>query len=174
MLEKVIVNLIITVMANVVFSANYNAIVAKDGSGHYKTVQEAIDHTPGTSRFSIFIKSGTYLEGIHDNKKYVTLIGQNVAKTILTNKLYATMKENGVEIGTFNTASVFIQSDEFQAENLTFSNTAGKSAGQALALRVDGDKVVFRGCRLLGWHDTLLVNKGKLTSSIFKIPHIDS
>ena len=74
------------------------------------------------------------------------------------------MKENGIEIGTFKTASVFIDSDEFQVENITFSNTAEKSAGQALALRVDGDKVVFRNCRFLGWQDTVLVNKGKLAS----------
>ena len=170
MFSKVIVILIITVVSNIVYSANYNAIVAKDGSGHYKTVQEAIDHAPGTTRFIIFIKSGTYLERIHVNKKYVTLIGQDVTKTISTNKLYASMKENGIEIGTYKTASVFINSDEFQAGNITFSNTAGKTAGQALAIRVDGDKVVFRSCRFLGWQDTVLVNKGEYaTYFIFTI-----
>jgi len=45
-------------------------------------------------------------------------------------------------------------------ENVTVANSAGP-VGQALALRVDGDRVVFRHCRFLGWQDTILVNRGR-------------
>jgi hypothetical protein len=43
---------------------------------------------------------------------------------------------------------------------VTFANDAGP-VGQALALRVDGDRAVFRHCRFLGWQDTLLLNRGR-------------
>ncbi len=32
---------------------------------------------------------------------------------------------------------------------------------QALALRADGDRLVFRHCRFLGWQDTILANRGR-------------
>src|SRR5262249_10365031 len=48
----------------------------------------------------------------------------------------------------------------FRAENITFQNVSGDH-GQALALRVDGDRALFNHCRLLGWQDTLMINKGR-------------
>ncbi len=33
--------------------------------------------------------------------------------------------------------------------------------GQALAIRVDGDRATFRNCRFLGWQDTILLNRGR-------------
>ena len=42
----------------------------------------------------------------------------------------------------------------FTAENITFENSAGP-VGQAVAVRIDGDKVAFRNCRFLGNQDTL-------------------
>ena len=53
-----------------------------------------------------------------------------------------------------------IDADDFAAENLTFENSAGP-VGQALALRVDGDRVVFRNSRFLGWQDTIFLNRGR-------------
>jgi pectinesterase len=67
---------------------------------------------------------------------------------------------DGREIGTFRTASTVIDADDFTAENLTFENSAGP-VGQALAIRVEGDRVVFRNCRFLGWQDTILENRGR-------------
>jgi pectinesterase len=43
-----------------------------------------------------------------------------------------------------------IDADDFTAENITFENSAGP-VGQALAIRVEGDRVVFRNCRFVGW-----------------------
>src|SRR6266404_1180700 len=63
-------------------------------------------------------------------------------------------------IGTFRTPSTIIDADDFTVENITFENSAGP-VGQALALRVDGDRVVFRNCRFLGWQDTILLNHGR-------------
>jgi PelA/Pel-15E family pectate lyase len=67
---------------------------------------------------------------------------------------------DGQPIGTFRTPSTYIDADDFVAENLTFENSAGP-VGQALAIRVDGDRVIFRNCRFLGWQDTILLNRGR-------------
>jgi pectinesterase len=63
-------------------------------------------------------------------------------------------------IGTFRTPTVQVDADDFTAENITFDNAAGR-VGQALAVRVDGDRAVFRNCRFIGWQDTLFLNRGR-------------
>jgi pectinesterase len=67
---------------------------------------------------------------------------------------------DGKTIGTFRTPSTMIDADDFTAENITFENSAGR-VGQALAIFVNGDRVVFRHCRFLGWQDTILINRGR-------------
>src|SRR5260221_10894941 len=67
---------------------------------------------------------------------------------------------DGKIISTFRTPSTFIDADDFTVENITFENSAGP-VGQALAIRVDGDRAAFRNCRFLGWQDTILLNRGR-------------
>jgi pectinesterase len=144
-----------------------DAVVASDGSGQYRSVQEAIAAAPqttsATNRWIILIKAGTYAELVYvqREKRFVTLVGEDPARTILTWHLKASdPASDGTPIGTFRTASTVIDADDFSAENLTFQNDAGP-VGQALAVRVDGDRVVFRNCRFVGWQDTLLLNRGR-------------
>jgi pectin methylesterase-like acyl-CoA thioesterase len=144
-----------------------NAIVASDGSGTHKTVQEAIDAVPqntsASNRWTIFIKAGTYRERVYvqREKRFVTLLGEDAGRTVITYNLNATMPgEDGRPIGTFRTPTVTIDADDFTADNLTFENSAGP-VGQALALPVDGDRVVFRRSRFLGWQDTIFLNRGR-------------
>lgn len=88
-------------------------------------------------------------------------MGEDAARTILTFDLYAgIVGVDGKPIGTFRTPSTVIDADDFIAENVTFENGAGPR-GQALAIRVDGDRAVSRKCRFLGWQDTLLLNRGR-------------
>ncbi len=61
---------------------------------------------------------------------------------------------------TFATPTVFIQANDFTAENLTFANSAG-AVGQAVALTIMGDRGIFRNCRFLGYQDTLLPQAGR-------------
>jgi pectinesterase len=144
-----------------------NATVAQDGSGDYRTVQEAINAAPQTvtadNRWVIFVKAGTYREVVYvqREKHFVTLVGEDPLRTVITYNLNANnVGLDGKPIGTFRTPSVLIDADDFTAENLTFENSAGP-VGQALAVRVDGDRVIFRNCRFMGWQDTLLVNRGR-------------
>jgi pectinesterase len=143
-----------------------NLIVAADGSGQFKAVQEAILSAPAGSRTNpvvIHIKPGIYKELIYvqREKRFFRLVGDDPGKTILTYNLHANLPgPDGKPIGTFRTPSTTIDADDFTAENITFENSAG-AVGQALAIRVDGDRAVFRNCRFLGWQDTILLNRGR-------------
>lgn len=134
-------------------------IVAKDGSGDFKTVQAAIDSiTDSTKETVIQIKNGTYMEKIHIWKPNVTLIGENVNETVLTYDDYAKkLFDDGTKYGTFHSYTVLVAGNNFKASNITFANTAGRGSevGQALAAYVDADKVSFENCRFLGSQDTL-------------------
>jgi pectinesterase len=89
------------------------------------------------------------------------LLGEDAEKTVITYDLHANLPgRDGKPIGTFRTPSVFVDADNVVAENLTFENSAGP-VGQALAIRLDGDRLVFRDCRFLGWQDTILANRGR-------------
>jgi pectinesterase len=100
----------------------------------------------------IHIAPGTYKELIYiqREKSFFRLIGESPTNTILSFNLYAGITNaEGKPIGTFKTPSTTIDADDFAAENLTFENSAGP-IGQALAIRVDGDRAAFRNCRFLG------------------------
>lgn len=119
----------------------------------------------GSSNNPVFIhlKPGIYKELVYvqREKRFFHLVGEDAGKIVLTYNLNARMSgPDGKEIGTFRTASTVIDADDFTAENLTFENSAGP-VGQALAIRVEGDRVVFRNCRFLGWQDTILENRGR-------------
>lgn len=144
-----------------------NAVVAADGTAPFRTVQDAINAAPQTTsarnRWVILIKPGTYRELVYvqREKRFVTIVGEDPITTVVTYNLHAGMiGADGKPIGTFRTPTSTIDADDFTAENLTFENTAGP-VGQALAIRVDGDRVVFRNCRFLGWQDTMLLNRGR-------------
>lgn len=106
----------------------------------------------------IHIGSGIYREKLTITRPYITLEGDGQDNTILTYGDYAneTMLD-GSKRGTFRTASVRIDTHDFTARNLTFQNDSGygHTVGQALALFVDGDRILLENCRLLGSQDTL-------------------
>ncbi len=138
---------------------SYDFMVAQDGSGDFTTVQEAINAVPDfrKNRTTIFIKNGVYKEKLilPASKTLVSFIGEEATKTILTYDDYAAKKNIfGEEKGTTGSSSFFIFGDDFHARNITFENSAGP-VGQAVAVRIDGDRVVFENCRFLGFQDTL-------------------
>lgn len=141
--------------------------VAADGSGDYRTLQEAINAAidkgaldPGADRVNIYLKPGTY-EGpfvIPKSKTAITLIGEDAKTTKLTyaRNVYETIPPG---IDKFNPC-LNVRGNNFAASRLTIENTSGDH-GQALAVRVDGDRAAFRDCRMLGWQDTLMTNNGR-------------
>ena len=140
--------------------------VAADGSARFQSVQAAVMSVPAGTRDNpviIHIKPGVYKELVYvqHEKRFFCLVGDDPKTTVLTEGLYSGIKgPDGNPIGTFRTPSTTIDADDFTAENITFENSAGP-VGQALAIRVDGDRVVFRNCRFLGWQDTIFLNRGR-------------
>jgi pectinesterase len=143
-------------------------IVAKDGSGNYKTIQEAINSVRdlGMARVTIFIRNGIYKEKlvIPSWKTNITLSGESKENTIITNDDYSGKPFPGKDPSgkdqymTFTSYTLLIQGNDVIAENLTIQNTAGR-VGQAVALHVEGDRVIIKNCSLLGNQDTLYAAK---------------
>ena len=155
---KILIVLLI-IATNVYSQKKYDFIVAKDGKGDFITIQDAFDAVPHLrkNRTYIFVKNGTYKEKLilPSTKTNVSLIGESANKTIITYDDYASKKNIfGENVGTSGSSSFFVFGDGFYAENITFENSSGP-VGQAVAVRVDGDKVFFKNCRFLGFQDTL-------------------
>ncbi|MCM1193835.1 MAG: pectinesterase family protein, partial [Acetatifactor muris] len=129
----------------------------------------------------VHIGSGIYREKLVITRPNLTLLGEGKSRddTVLVwgDGAFDLMPE-GDKRGTFRTASVRIDTHDFTARHLTFQNDAGygRDAGQALALYVDGDRIYFEDCRLLGSQDTLFTAPLPLKEAIpggFKGPGAD-
>lgn len=135
-------------------AAQKRIVVAADGSGNFKTIQQALDHVPddNSQRVVIQIKPGVYQEQIRVSKHNVTLRGDDANKTVITHRLSAAQAG-----GTRLAFTVYVTGNNFRAENLTFENSFG-TGSQAVALFIDAEDGVFENCRFLAWQDTLFVN----------------
>ena len=154
---------------------HYDYVVAKDGSGDFFTVQEAIDAVPDFRkhhRTTIRVRKGEYDEKvvIPASKINLSLIGDEGA--ILTHADYA-KKQNlfGEEMGTSGSATCYIYAPDFYVEGLTFRNSSG-AVGQAVACFIDADRAFFKQCRFLGFQDTLYTY-GKEVRNYFEECYIE-
>lgn len=136
--------------------------VPANGPSVFPTIQNAVDHAPEPTdggRVIIQITPGVYHERvwIPENRPRLTLqgLGSKPEETVITADKFA--REQG---GTFFTETVEVNGEAFQADNLTFENTAGR-VGQALAISVLSDKAIFKHCRFTGYQDTLFANWGR-------------
>lgn len=137
--------------------------VAKDGSGDYSTIQDALNAVPLNNKnpVTILIKNGIYKEKTYldSSKPFVTLIGEDKLNTVLTyNDHTGKVSPKGDTINTRTSWTFLIKADHFSASDITFQNDAGFTAGQAVAVESDGDKVVFKNCRFIGFQDVLFTN----------------
>ena len=137
--------------------------VSQDGSGNYKTVQQAFDAVPRNNKkpITIFVRNGTYKEKLHldSTKNFVTLMGEDKFNTILTYDDHTgKVSPKGDTINTRTSASFFMMANNFIAKNITFQNDAGYNAGQAVGLESDGNKAEYYNCRIVGNQDILFTN----------------
>jgi pectinesterase len=128
----------------------------------FPTIQNALDHHPFATdggRVYIEIEPGTYNERVivTQNHNNITLIGKGKGPedVVITNSLNA--KQAG---GTFFTETVEINGTGFEADNITFQNTAGNT-GQAVTVANRGDRSIFKHCRFLSHQDTLFADYGR-------------
>jgi pectinesterase len=141
-------------------------IVAQDGTGNFTTVQAAFNSIPANNKrpFIIRVKNGTYKEKLllDSGKAFVTLVGEDKFKTILTYDDHnGKISPKGDIINTRTSWSFLVKADNFTARDITFQNDAGFNAGQAVAIESDGDKAIFENCRFIGFQDVLFTNSDK-------------
>ena len=151
------------------FIRHYDMVVAHDGSGNFLTVQEAINAVPdfNSEELTILIQPGIYHEKvvIPESKSHITMIAKTEGESVISydNSANTLSSVTGRKLGTSGSASIYIFAPHFEAQGMTFENTASRQSwnneqkvlGQAVAALVCGDKAVFRRCRFLGHQDTL-------------------
>lgn len=129
------------------------------GDGDFRTIQEAVyavrDFKPGEPA-RIFIRNGTYNEKlvVPAYKCNMILEGESTEGVVISCNDYASLND----MGTFRTFTMFIGGNDIEVRNLTVANTAGR-VGQAVALHIEGDRVVLRNCRIIGNQDTVFLGR---------------
>lgn len=175
---KLLILVMLVVCCNKLFAQTGNPqqykyvfTVAKDGSGDFKYIQDAIDamRVYPLAPITLYIKNGVYNEKVHlpETNVDVTFIGENIDSTIIVFNDYS----GRGKLTTFTSYTVKISGNRFVAENITFSNNAGRIA-QAVALYVDADKAVFKNCKFLGNQDTIFAS-GEAARQYFKNCYIE-
>lgn len=148
----------------------FDAVVAKDGTGNFSTVQDAINAAPDSAAtpWLILVKNGEYdeLVDIPAQKTHIHLIGQDPLKTIIKHTIHCGSEDdvffrysvNNSASPNYKRHSVFeVAAPDFYSENITFQNTYGtsrQSGPQALAMRTMGDRQAFSNCRFRSFQDT--------------------
>ncbi|KAK6154471.1 hypothetical protein DH2020_008719 [Rehmannia glutinosa] len=143
-------------------------VVDQNGGGDSETVQGAVDMVPvnNADRVKIHILPGVYSEKVHipGSKPYISFIGDpsKASATVITWHDKASDRDNnGGTVGTWNSASVTVESDYFcAAGNSVVDQANGGEGSQAVALRIAGDKAVFYKTMFIGSQDTLLDENG--------------
>ena len=146
-------------------------VVSRDGTGNFRTLQEAIESARAFMDYTvtIYVKNGVYKEKVIVPSwvENIDIIGEDRDKTIITYDDHANINK----MGTFRTYTVKVEGSDITFKNLTIENNAAP-LGQAVALHTEGDRLKFINCRILGNQDTIYTG-AKFTRLYFKDCYID-
>ena len=150
-------------------------VVARDGTGEFRTITEAIEVCLAFMDYHkvIYIKKGTYKEKVILPQwlQNIELCGEDRNETVITYDDHANITMDGSfwpkevkdqllsmgdrpKLGTFRTFTVRVDANNITFKNLTIENNAAR-LGQAVALHTQGDRLTFVNCRFLGHQDTI-------------------
>lgn len=158
-MRKLLLTTICTLFAGIIYAASpYDnpdtIVVARDGTGQFRTVTDAIEVCRAFMDYHkvIYIKKGTYKEKliIPQWVQNIELCGESRDETIITYDDHANINH----MGTFRTYTLRVDANNITFKNLTIENNAAK-LGQAVALHTQGDRLTFVNCRFLGNQDTI-------------------
>lgn len=146
-------------------------VVSRDGTGNFRTLQEAIESARAFMDYTvtIYVKNGVYKEKVIVPSwvENIDIIGEDRDKTIITYDDHANINK----MGTFRTYTVKVEGSDITFKNVTIENNAAQ-LGQAVALHTEGDRLKFINCRILGNQDTIYTG-AKFTRLYFKDCYID-
>ncbi|WOH14001.1 hypothetical protein DCAR_0933516 [Daucus carota subsp. sativus] len=140
------------------FRISADCVVAQDGSGNYRTITEALAASDRRTHmhFVIHVKQGIYKEIVNVTQSDIVLIGDGIDKTVITGN-----RKLPDGISLYECATFKVTGDGFKAFLITFENTAGVEAGQAVAMASYSDRSVFYYCAFKGYQDTLYANSNR-------------
>ena len=141
-------------------------VVARDGTGEFRTVAEAIEVCRAFMDYHkvIYVKKGTYKEKLVVPQwlQNIEICGEERDQTVITYDDHANIdcppstfsSPFSTKLGTFRTYTVRVDANDITFRNITIENNAAR-LGQAVALHTQGDRLVFVNCRFLGHQDTV-------------------
>ena len=145
-------------------AANYDnpdtIIVARDGTGQFRTIGEAIEVCRAFMDYHkvIYVKRGIYKEKliIPQWLQNIEICGEDRDQTVITYDDHANIiyPPTGNGMGTFRTYTLRVDGNSITVKNITIENNAAR-LGQAVALHTQGDRLMFLNCRFLGNQDTV-------------------
>lgn len=137
--------------------ARYDLIVAKDGSGDFVTIQDALNAVPNLKEktFIIFVKNGLYNEKLFIEKSRIALIGESKDSTVI---IYAELRKNWRKNNPddYGAAVVNIKDDisDISFYSLTIRNNYGSLFGDhdhQFAIRAGEGvtRIIIDDCRII-------------------------
>ena len=161
-------------------------VVARDGTGEFRNISEAIEVCRAFMDYHkvIYVKRGTYKEKLEipTHLTNIEICGEDALTTIITWDDHANIMmpsaydpiaierhptadnqhptpNNYHPIGTFRTFTLRVCGSDITLKNITIENNSAR-LGQAVALHTEGDRLRFIGCRFLGHQDTVYTGRG--------------
>lgn len=135
------------------------------GLGDHSTVQAAVGAVSGAG-YTLVVAPGTYRETVavgvdRTEMTWIGATGDPRDVVVVYDNANGTPKPGGGTYGTTGSATTTLQADGFTARSITFANDFLRAdhpeitGTQAVAVKVQGDRSAFVGCRFLGHQDTL-------------------
>lgn len=133
----------------------YNLVVASDGTGNYKSINEAINFASidGEGFFKIFIKNGTYKEKVFIEKSKIVLIGESVDSTTI---IYPELRKKWLENHSDDYGAAVINIKENVTDlifyNLKIHNNYGSlynDHDHQFTIRGGGNKIILLNCKVI-------------------------
>lgn len=182
MIKRIIPALVLIAITQCATAANKydnpdTLTVARDGTGEFRTIDEAIEVCRAFMEYHkvIYVKKGIYKEKliIPQWLTNIEILGEDRDNTVITYDDHANIKttERPKGIGTFRTYTVKVEGCDITFKNITIENNSAR-LGQAVAIHTEGDRLMFINCRLLGHQDTVYTGMAG-TRLLFKDCYIE-
>jgi pectinesterase len=148
--------LLVLCLAACIAGERAQLIVAADGSGMFRTIQDALNSIPknSASPVIILVKKGTYLEKVFIEKSFVTLVGEDRDSTRI---VYAELRENWTKAHNGNdwgsgVVNIDSSATDIVLANLTVYNNYGSlyhTPAHQFAIRGNGTRVMILYCNVI-------------------------